>query len=385
MKIAYSARDSTLRVCDLSRPNAEDAVLSVPGLRCVWPVWSPDGDLIAFSGYAGGSNGNAMLGVYVVRPDGTGPGLIYANEPGADAIARGTPHYCSWSPDASKLAFVAQTRAGLALFAWRADSDGSASLKLEGGPMYFTWSPDSEELYVHSFTGHHLVGASDGRMPRQFPGVSTQYMAPSWARDGGRIAFFLDADRGRQRLVTVDLDDQAVRVLTEFPGIAAVSWRPRHLQVGLVKTMIGSSGFYSGLTLIDCATGEQAELTDDPALAFYWSPDGSKVAYVTSSQDAEGSLRIGVVDVDAAERVYLPDFKPSREQLTHFMFFDQYAQSHSIWSPDSARLLIFGELGYHVARTSLSGRESNRAIVMDANGEGGAQEVARGFIGCWSP
>ena len=385
MNIAYAAHDSTIRVHDLAEPDAPDRILSVPGLRCTWPLSSPSGDLVAFSGYAGGSNGSAHLGLYATGIDSRGPGLIYANEPGSDGIARGTPHYSCWSPDGSKLAFIAQTARGLTLFVWDADSGESPRALLDGGPMYFSWSNTSDELFVHSFTNHYLVDLSSDADPEQFPGLSTQYMSPSWDKARRRIAFFLDANQGRQRLVTIDLENQDIRVQTEISGIAAAAWRPGSPQLALARTMIGSSGFYSGLYLIDCDTREERRVVDDPVLAFYWAHDGSRVAYVTSSEGAEGSLRIGVVTVDSGSVVYLPDFRPSQEQLTHFMFFDQYAQSLPMWSPDDSSLLVFGELGYHVERTPLSSGEANRAIVLDAAGEREPREVVGGFIGCWVP
>ena len=326
-----------------------------------------------------------MTGVYVTDADGDGPGLIYSNEPGTDAIARGTPHYCSWSPDGSRLAFVASTQRGLALFAWDSQDDAPPRLVHEGGPLYFTWSPNSADVFIHSFTEHHLSGATGERDPSQFPGISTMYMAPSWSDDGGRIAFFLDGERGRQRLVTIDLDGRTVKVLTEFSGIGAAAWRPGSAQLGLTRTMIGSSGFYSGLRIMDYETRTETRLTDDPTLAFYWSPDGSRAAYVTSSEDAEGSIRVGVVSADGGAPTYLADFVPSREQLTQFMYFDQYAQSHSIWSPDGGRLLIFGALGYHVARTPLGADATNSALLFDAAGRSEPREVAAGFVGSWLP
>ena len=385
MNIAYAAHDQTIRVNDSADPDALDRILSVPGLRCTWPIMSPGGDFVAFSGYAGGSNGHARLGLYATDIDSRGPGLIYSNEPGTDGIARGTPHYSCWSPDGLKLAFIAQTARGLTLFAWDADSDEPARQLLDGGPMYFSWSNASDELFVHSFTGHYLVDASSSAETEQFPGLSTQYMSPSWDKERRRIAFFLDAIQGRQRLVTIDLQDQAVKVQTEISGIAAAAWRPDSPQLGLVRAMIGSSGFYSGLHVIDCDTQEERQVIDDPVLAFFWSHDGSRVAYVTSSEGAEGSLRIGVVTIDDGRIVYLPDFRPSQEQLTHFMFFDQYAQSLPLWSPDDSSLLVFGELGYYAERTPLSSGEFNRAIVLDPDGERAPREVADGFIGCWAP
>ena len=385
MKVAYAANDRTLRLHDSADAGAQDRILSVSGLRCTWPLWSPAGDMIAFSGYAGGSNGNARLALYVTGVEHQGPGLIYANEPGADGIARGTPHYLNWSPDGSRLAFIAQTGEGLSLFVWNAASGASPIRVIDGGPMYFSWSDTGAELYIHSFTDHYLVDVSEPNQHDKFPGLSTQYMCPSWDRDSRRIAFFLDGHQSRQRLITIDLQNQVVKMQTEISGVAALAWRPGYAELGLVKAMIGSSGFYSGLSIVDYERQDTRQITDDPVLAFLWSHDGSRVAYVTSSEGAEGSLRIGVLSVDDGGVVYLPDFRPSQEQLTSFMFFDQYAQSVSMWSPGDESLLVFGELGYHTERTPLSSGDLNRAIVFDAAGVVDAREVASGFIGSWDP
>ncbi len=385
MRTAYIGRDYALRVHDTSRPDPEDSALSVPGLRCTWPVWSPDGSAIAFSGYSGGSGGSSMLGVYVTGRDGPGPGLIYSNEPGSGEIARATPHYCSWSPDGSRLGFVAQTGRGLTLHIWDRSEELAPRAALDGGPMYFAWSPDSARLYAHSLLKHYLIEASAQPTPQSFPGRSGQYMSPSWSRESGSIAFFLDGESGKQRLLAINLKDKSARMLTELYGIAAVAWRPGYSQLGMLRETIGTTGFYSGLWLVDYRAREEVQLADDPALAFYWSPDGSRAAYVTPSDSAEGSLRFCVVEVESGETNYLSDFVPSQEQLIHFMFFDQYAQSHPVWSPDGGSLLVFGQLGYRLIRSELPTGESNRVILMDAYGREAPRDIAAGFIGCWGP
>ena len=204
--------------------------------------------------------------MYATGVEERAPGLIYSNEAETGPISRGTPHYGCWSPDGERLAFVAQTRAGLALYAWDSDSQDGARQLITGGPLYFSWSPDSQDLFIHSFTGHYLARATAATEPRRFPGDSTQYMAPSWSLGGGQVAFFVDGERGRQRLVVIDLEDYAVKVLTEFPGISAIAWRPRHPQIALVRQMIRSTGFYSGVSLIDYPSGDERRLTDDPVL-----------------------------------------------------------------------------------------------------------------------
>ncbi len=385
MKLAYVGHDRVLRVHDTQTPDANDLVLSVPGLQCTWPVWSPDGETVAFSGYARGRDGGAMLGVYVTGYETPGPGLIYSNEAGTGEIARATPHYCSWSPDGARLAFVAQTGRGLTLFVWDKGDTGDPRVAQDGGPMYFAWSPNSDEIYTHSFLDHYLLDATREGTPQQFPGRGTQYMSPAWGREGDGIAFFLDGEHGKQRLLVINLRDSSARMLTEFYGLAAVAWRPGYAQMGMVKETIRNTGFYSGLWLVDYQTREEVQLSDDPALAFYWSPDGSKVAYVTQSDGAEGSLRFCVVEVESGRKTYLADFVPSQEQLIHFMFFDQYAQSHPVWSPDSNSILVCGQLGYQLIRSELPPAESNRVILLDAGGEQEPRNIAGGFVGCWSP
>ena len=381
MKLAYVGHDRVLRVHDTQMPDAEDLVLSVPGLRCTWPAWSPDGETVAFSGYSV----EETLGVYVTGYETPGPGLIYSNEVGTGEIARATPHYCSWSPDGERLAFVAQTGRGLTLFVWDKGDAGDARVAQDGGPMYFAWSPNSDEIYTHSFLDHYLVDASKEGTPQQFPGRGTQYMSPAWGREQDGIAFFLDGEHGKQRLVAINLRDSSARMLSEFYGIAAVAWRPGHAQLGMVKETIRNTGFYSGLWLVDYQTREEVQLSDDPALAFYWSPDGSKAAYVTPSDGAEGSLRFCVVEVESGDRVYLADFVPSQEQLIHFMFFDQYAQSHPVWSADSSSILVCGQLGYQLIRSDLPPRESSSVFLLDGSGASQPLEIAEGFVSCWSP
>ena len=100
-------------------------------------------------------------------------------------------------------------------------------------------------------------------------------------------------------------------------------------------------------------------------LAFFWSPDGRYIAYITvAGQDdgeqaagglttvsltesepaaQQGNLRLAlwVVDVESGLGQQRLVFRPTAMYLTQFLpFFDQYALSHRIWSPDSAALVL---------------------------------------------
>ena len=89
-------------------------------------------------------------------------------------------------------------------------------------------------------------------------------------------------------------------------------------------------------------------------------------------------------DFETDDVQYLPDFLPSHAQLTMFMFFDQYAQSHRLWSPDSSRLLFAGVPGRLEERGPLAEASASSIFVADV---GGAEEptiVGQGSVGVWS-
>ena len=69
--------------------------------------------------------------------------------------------------------------------------------------------------------------------------------------------------------------------------------------------------------------------------------------------------------------------------LISLMYFDQYTQSHSPWSPDSEMLLFSGELGSQEVRTRLSNDESNRVYVVSVEDGSSLRDMAGGFIACW--
>ena len=106
---------------------------------------------------------------------------------------------------------------------------------------------------------------------------------------------------------------------------------------------------------------------------------------MAQSEGAEGSIRWSVVDVRSSDVVRLADFRPTQEQLTTFMYFDQYVMSHSPWSPDGGHLLFSGVLGYEKVRRPLPAGASTKVFVADAAAEAPPREAADGSIGFWRP
>jgi Tol biopolymer transport system component len=99
----------------------------------IWPVWSPDGQWVAFFGSRGRANGNEVL----VVPAAGGPPVNVSNNPAGDI-------YPSWAPDSTYLVF-SSTRTGppRLYIAARDGSDSRALTPAEGDydENFPVWSP----------------------------------------------------------------------------------------------------------------------------------------------------------------------------------------------------------------------------------------------------
>ena len=103
----------------------------------------------------------------------------------------------------------------------------------------------------------------------------------------------------------------------------------------------GESTPYRGIDLVHLDTGETRALTSGDCLAFFWAPTGEYLLYAVVDSDAN-CLLWHKVDVETGTNVALGSFWPTRDMLFFLHFFDQYAGSHSLVSPDGRWLAYAG-------------------------------------------
>ena len=258
--------------------------------------------------FSSGSNGSGFLGLNL-HTVGDGPArTIYTNEHGTDAIAQRTPHYTLWSPDGQRLALIARTwRPGLSLFLVDPDDSENVRRLIDGMPVFLSWSFDSRHLLVHSGSEHYIVdvyGGADADAVKM-PGRSGLYMAPSWSPSAHQVAILRQLDDEKQALLILDTEGADVKLVTEIKGSAAFAWRPGGGSIAITSGLQGESRLYRGLKEVSVDGTGNRSITDDLVLSFYWSPKRDSIAYVTLSDEAEGSTRWGVVDVESGGTRYL--------------------------------------------------------------------------------
>ena len=136
------------------------------------------------------------------------------------------------------------------------------------------------------------------------------------------------------------------------------------------------------IQVVDVNTGESTPLFQGQVLAFFWSPDGTRIAFVTGSNDGT-AFPWRIADLSTGEDRSVADFHPSGDQLVLLSYFDQYALSHRVWSPDSRSLVFAGTLAEDGPSSQANGTPS-QVFVVDAEGNSPPQAIAEGTMATWS-
>ena len=349
-----------------------------------WPIWSPDATQIVFSGVAPGKEGRGPLAMFVYLLGEDRTEIVYANEPGMGPILRGMPHYPLWAPDGSRLSFMASVPQGLTLFIDERPAEDGVGVVLRKAPLYAAWSADSRYLLVHGGLDHFLVDVGHRVKVEDLDIQSANYRVASWWPSGNKITYVSEHGAGEDGLYLADVESGDRTLVAEVPGGVAFLWSPDGESLALAHSVRRGGLLYQGVRFYSPDGTTQPLSINERLFAFFWSPDGTKLAYVTPSQQ-RGVLRWMVLDVTDGRRWPLVDFVPSRDQMTIFQFFDQFAYSHSLWSPDSRSLVFAGAPADGAVSASFNRQTASQIIVLDTDAASSPSPIAEGFLAVWSP
>ena len=162
------------------------------------PVWSPDGERIAFLTW-GGTSYNQLN---TVRADGSDLRRRIADvSPWWDINGNFAEIVPTWSPDGRQLAFVKQDESEVSIFTVNADGTNQREVwarrwgrmkayyfdELQTQISQVTWSPDGASLLIYA--GGAYVIDLDGNGPRRVSPLTGPGLA-AWSADGSRIAVY---------------------------------------------------------------------------------------------------------------------------------------------------------------------------------------------------
>lgn len=393
--------DSNSRLGIVAPDGSSRRLLSGADRSYQFPVWSPVSPLLAVIG-----NDATGGGVYITtgQPDSEVQRLYVDQEE--------RPIYLYWSPDGQNVSFIARHRQGIALHLLPIDdADARQVLTVGQRSFFWNWLPDSQQLLIHTgFTGRvedvsrlAFLSVNDELEETEIPQAGF-FQAPAVAADGRYYAFGETDVAGNHWLNVWDAENDRQSRLVFHQGVTAMGWSPTASQLAYISPGAPRLSFYGPLRLLDLDSGDSLLLVEENVFAFFWSPDGRFIAYLTLAEDGGGPraqtppnhaktphrakqggraflqqesrirLNLWVVEVESGRQRLLTTFAPSSLMLDQFLpFFDQYAVSHHIWAPDSSAIVL----------AEIDGSGGEQIIVVPVSGEK-PTVIAEGGIAFWN-
>ena len=316
-RLAIVNEDGDVVTVSADGTDPEVVTANVEGGRLFQPVWSPDGESLAWGR---------------IGPPGAAVAIASSGE--VDEIETDDlPFYISWAPDSTRLALL-HNRSGGEIDLVMVDADSLSSSKIEhGAPFYFSWERDSSSVVAHIGDDRFVRLGVDGSMEPLGP-TDRGYLAP-FVTDAG-VAHLLDGN--------LTLGGEAV---ARVPGSALLVANDDGTRIAIAAagggvTVADAPAIPPNrLVVVDVRTGEIEEVSSSPAAGFFWSPEG------------ESLLALVIGDNELIPTVWRPgrgvvafeSFRPPQSFLQEVLpFFPQYAQSFSLWAPDGTAFAYPGEM-----------------------------------------
>jgi Tol biopolymer transport system component len=361
-----------------------------------WPTWSTDGRL-AFFGVSADPTDSFSLRAYILETPNDVPQVAWTRLGDVFTYAYWSPGDCGGGNcrDLAVL-FTAGDGSGLAVQMIRANGgEYTNRLAERGAPFYYSFSPDGKKMLWHRFNRQlELYDVAGNTVERTLPDTPGLFQSPMWSPVDDRLLFAVPGRvEGSVDVVIADGEARTV-LIDDLSGPASFAWSPDASKVAALNGL-------NTLSITDVRSGaEIARAPQGQIVAFFWSPGGDRVAFLSLTPAAQPRSEVEtfgtnghtekaayppeqanapaltwyVLEVASKTVTALAAFNPTRDMVYYLNFFDQFSRSHSLWSPDG-RYLVYGA-------TAVDG--SPEVLLADTRTPGQTIRVGDGAIGVWS-
>jgi serine/threonine protein kinase len=314
-----TARAAIYRV-DCETGDAKQISFPPAGSLDLSPTYSFDGKRIVFL-----RRNNGIGSLQVMSAVGGDPEVLLA-----DKYDHSFP---AWRPDNRRLLFRSN-RGGGALDLWELDTDTGATTQLTSGIydlMTFSVSADNRIVFTPFWhdTFLHIVDVDSGEK-HQVTSHTKDNFGARFSPDGGTISYH-STRTGNSEIWLHYLDGRPETQLTDAPGWDLYAdWSPDGSKLifvsdreeGRFKIFIANSDGGGKRLLVDQPIN--VAITWAPVnaeLVSRWSPDGSRIAYLVTGEESNALWTVQ------------PDGEDARELLTNVVGFDWYRDNrHAIYT-----------------------------------------------------
>ncbi len=296
------------------------------------------------------------------------------------AQTNGKVEQFQYSPDGSQIAYVSAKNGSYDI--WLMDADGSNARPLTD------WYPEQERDPQWSRDGRWISYVSRGDIfllspDRSSPPVNISYGAGGafarWTPDGNSIVFIRGGPGGHDQIARLPADLPRGPVEPEYLTAGPHTNRdPRPSPDGRWIAFASDRSGYNDWKRMDIwvmpSSGGEARLLtpgteDSHESAPAWSPDGTRIAFVSNGS---GWRNIGVIEVDTGR--------------TSMLTTSEWDEYNPQWSPDGNEIAFVANKrwNFHLMKVSAEGGEPRQLTTREGVSGGFEGLQARGTFR-WSP
>lgn len=294
------------------------------------------------------------------------------------------PFYYYWDPLGRAVAFLGSAPGGNVDLGVLNEEPNMLG---RGQPFYFAWSPDGTDLLTHTDLDTVALLPIDGTARTVLERTDARFQAPQWSADGEYLIYATGSpppsggtrvgamQTNAQEIVVATPQGEIVQRIDTFAGVATFELSPDGTRVAHSDTLDRTTFNFGPLIVTDLASGDSTTVSSEAVLAFQWSPTGDSLLYLTSEPGIDHpGFRWATWDGETSTE-YVRVTPTAVFATAYLPFWDQYARSHTLWSPDGSAFVYSG----------LDDQGESTIWVQRVGEEFEPRRVAAGDVAFWSP